>query len=600
MASQAKPVSDETPEEPEPSVPGALSADDIPPGMLLPMRQKMTVLAGIMATLFLAALDQTVVSVALPRIVADLGGLDLFVWPFTAYMLTSTAVVPVVGKMSDVYGRKPLILAGISVFLLGSVLSGVASSMEQLIGFRAVQGLGAGLIMTNAFTAIGDLFAPRERGRWMGLFGGVFAVASILGPLLGGTLTDELSWRWIFYINVPVGAVAFAIVAFGMPWFRQTKRSDVDYLGGALLVLTAVPLLLGLSWAGNQYGWADPQVLVTLGIAAGALVLFLLRTRRIADPILPLHLFRNRVYTVSILATAVLGIGMFGVIQFLPLFLQGAQGVTATNSGLVTMPMVGGLVVGSVLTGQMLSRGHGVRGLTLLGGVSLVSGLFLLSTLDAHSSRMVTRGFMVLVGLGMGFWMPIFNLAVQNALPHSQLGVGTASLQFFRQLGGTLAVAIFGGLLVSNFNTSLAQVIPLEFSALLDDPQFLLSPERLAAFTETVEAQAPGTSAAVVASARAALASSITDLFVIGAVVAAIGLFIGLFLPRVRMLSREDLMQRMQAPGAADPAQAEAGDAEMADAPVALLAEAETGGNGQESSSGRPGEPLDSDTTPDG
>ena len=575
MTSQAEPVSDEMPEEP--SVPGALSADDIPPGMLLPMRQKLAVLAGIMATLFLAALDQTVVSVALPRIVADLGGLDLFVWPFTAYMLTSTAVVPVVGKMSDVYGRKPLILIGIAVFLLGSVLSGAASSMEQLIGFRAIQGLGAGLIMTNAFTSIGDLFAPRERGRWMGLFGGVFAVASILGPLLGGTLTDELSWRWIFYINVPVGAVAFAIVAFGMPWFRQTKQSTVDYLGGTLLIVTAVPLLLGLSWAGNQYGWADPQVLVTLGIAAGALVLFLLRTCRIADPILPLHLFRNRVYTVSILATAVLGIGMFGVIQFLPLFLQGAQGVTATNSGLVTMPMVGGLVVGSVLTGQMLSRGRGVRGLTLLGGVSLVSGLFLLSTLDAHSSRMLTRGFMVLVGLGMGFWMPIFNLAVQNALPHSQLGVGTASLQFFRQLGGTLAVAVFGALLVSNFNTSLAQVIPLEFSALLDDPQFLLSPERLAAFTDTVEAEAPGTSAAVVASARAALASSITDLFVIGAVVASFGLLIGLFLPRVRMLSSEDFMQRMQAPGAADPAQAEAGEVEMLDTPVALFAETETG-----------------------
>ena len=561
----------------EPSVPGALSADDIPPGMLLPMRQKLAVLAGIMATLFLAALDQTVVSVALPRIVADLGGLDLFVWPFTAYMLTSTAVVPVVGKMSDVYGRKPLILIGIAVFLLGSVLSGAAGSMEQLIGFRAIQGLGAGLIMTNAFTSIGDLFAPRERGRWMGLFGGVFAVASILGPLLGGTLTDELSWRWIFYINVPVGAVAFAIVAFGMPWFRQTKQSTVDYLGGTLLIVTAMPLLLGLSWAGNQYGWADPQVLVTLGIAVGALVLFLLRTCRIADPILPLHLFRNRVYTVSILATAVLGIGMFGVIQFLPLFLQGAQGVTATNSGLVTMPMVGGLVVGSVLTGQMLSRGRGVRGLTLLGGVSLVSGLFLLSTLDAHSSRMLTRGFMVLVGLGMGFWMPIFNLAVQNALPHSQLGVGTASLQFFRQLGGTLAVAVFGALLVSNFNTSLAQVIPLEFSALLDDPQFLLSPERLAAFTDTVEAEAPGTSAAVVESARAALASSITDLFVIGAVVASFGLLIGLFLPRVRILSSEDLMQRMQAPGAADPAQAEAGEVEMPDTPVALFAETETG-----------------------
>ena len=580
MAHQAKASSDAGTTSPAPSVPGALSADDIPPGMLLPTRQKMTVLAGIMATLFLAALDQTVVTVALPRIVADLGGLDLFVWPFTAYMLTSTAIVPVVGKMSDVYGRKPLMLIGITVFLLGSVLSGAAGGMEELIGFRAVQGVGAGLIMTNAFTAIGDLFSPRERGRWMGIFGGVFALASILGPLLGGTLTDELSWRWIFYINVPVGAVAFATVALGMPWFRQVQRSAVDYLGAALLILAAVPLLLGLSWAGNQYGWGDPQVLVTLGIAAGALVLFLVRARRSAEPILPLHLFRNRVYTVSIAATAILGIGMFGVIQFLPLFFQGAQGVSATNSGLVTMPMIGGLVVGSVLTGQLLSRGRNVRGLTILGGVSLVSGMFLLSTLDAHSSRMLTRGYMVLVGLGMGFWMPLFNLAVQNALPHSQLGVGTASLQFFRQLGGTLAVAVFGALLVSNFNTALAQAVPPEFSRLLDDPQFLLSPARLATFTDAVEAQAPGTAGAVVASARAALATSITDLFVIGALVAAFGLLIGLFLPRIRMLSREDLMQRMQTSEVAETAEttetAETANAETPDAPLPVSAEAET------------------------
>ena len=567
----------------EPSVPGALSADDIPPGMLLPMRQKLAVLAGIMATLFLAALDQTVVSVALPRIVADLGGLDLFVWPFTAYMLTSTAVVPVVGKMSDVYGRKPLILIGIAVFLLGSVLSGAASSMEQLIGFRAIQGLGAGLIMTNAFTSIGDLFAPRERGRWMGLFGGVFAVASILGPLLGGTLTDELSWRWIFYINVPVGAVAFAIVAFGMPWFRQTKQSTVglsgwdaaDRHGGALVAGTVVggqSVRMGRP-AGAGDAWHR-------GGCAGALPAANVPDRGSHPSAAPVP--QPRVHRLDPRHGRAGDWDVWGDSVPAPVSPGGRRASRPRTPALVTMPMVGGLVVGSVLTGQMLSRGRGVRGLTLLGGVSLVSGLFLLSTLDAHSSRMLTRGFMVLVGLGMGFWMPIFNLAVQNALPHSQLGVGTASLQFFRQLGGTLAVAVFGALLVSNFNTSLAQVIPLEFSALLDDPQFLLSPERLAAFTDTVEAEAPGTSAAVVASARAALASSITDLFVIGAVVASFGLLIGLFLPRVRMLSSEDLMQRMQAPGAADPAQAEAGEVEMPDTPVALFAETETGRNGQE------------------
>ncbi len=366
---------------------GVASDADIPPGINLSGRRKALVLAGILSTLFLSALDQTIVSVSLPRIVADLGGLNLFVWPFTAYMLTSTAIVPLVGKVSDVYGRKPLMLFGIAIFLVGSWLSGASGSMSQLIAFRAVQGLGAGLIMTTAFTAVGDLFAPRERGRWMGLFSGTFGLASIIGPLLGGTLTDQLSWRWIFYINVPVGLVAALLISYGMPWYRRPSQMAIDYLGGALLVATVVPLLLGLSWAGNQYGWGELPVLATLGIAALSFVLFLVQMRRSEDPVLPFHLFRNRVYTVSILASMVLGIGMFGALQFLPLFLQGAQGVSATNSGTVTMPLMGGMIFGSVTTGQLISRGKDVRVLTMVGGVALLVAMLLLSTLDASSSR---------------------------------------------------------------------------------------------------------------------------------------------------------------------------------------------------------------------
>ena len=305
---------------------GGPTDGDLPPGINLPGHRKALVLAGILSTLFLAALDQTIVSVSLPRIVADLGGLNLFVWPFTAYMLTSTAIVPLVGKVSDVYGRKPLMLFGIAVFLVGSSLSGASASMSQLIAFRALQGLGAGLIMTTAFTAVGDLFAPRERGRWMGLFTGTFGLASIIGPLLGGALTDNLSWRWIFYINVPVGLVAVLLISYGMPWYRRPSQMTIDYVGGALLVATVVPLLLGLSWAGNQYGWGEFPVLASLGSAALFLGLFLAQMRRSKDPVLPLHLFRNRVYTVSILASMVLGIGMFGALQFLPLFSPGCSG----------------------------------------------------------------------------------------------------------------------------------------------------------------------------------------------------------------------------------------------------------------------------------
>lgn len=515
---------------------------DLPPGLDLPMRRKAIALAGILSTLFLASLDQTIVSVALPRIVSDLGGLDLFVWPFTAYMLSSTAVVPIVGKVSDVYGRKPLILLGIVVFVVGSWLSGMSGSMSQLIAFRAVQGLGAGFVMTTAFTSVGDLFSPRDRGRWMGLFTGTFGLASIIGPLVGGTLTDHVSWRWIFYLNVPVAIVAIGLIWYGLPWYRRPQPERVDYLGGVFLIGAAVPLLLGFSWAGNQYGWTEAPVVISFGTAALFLVLTLIQITRNESPVLPLHLFKNRTYTISILATMVLGIGMMGALQFLPLFLQGAQGVSATNSGTVTMPMMGGMVFGSVIAGQLLSRGRDMYYLTIFGGVCLISSLFLLSTLDASSSQWLTRGYMVVLGVGMGFWMPIFQLAVQNALPHSQLGVGTASLQFFRQISGTFAVAVFGAVLASNFATKLAAAVPPQFSQVLEDPQILLSPEGAAAFAAAVEKQAPGTSEQVVSSARVALGDAVTELFLVATVISIVGLIIGLFMPRTELRGRPSPM----------------------------------------------------------
>ena len=515
----------------------------VPPGMALPVRRKAVVLAGVLSTMFLAALDQTIVSVSLPRIVGDLGGLDLFVWPFTAYMLSSTALVPVVGKLSDIYGRKPFMLAGILIFVIGSWLSGASGDMTQLIAFRAVQGVGAGMIMTTAFTSIGDLFAPKDRGRWIGLFSATFGLASIIGPLAGGALTDHLSWRWVFYINIPVAVVAFGLVAFGMPWHRQPRKTSIDWAGAALLIGITTPLLLGLSWAGNQYGWSELPVLASFGTAGVLFVIFLFQTRRAEEPVLPLHLFRNRVYAVSIGATVVLGAGMFGAIQFLPLFLQGAQGVSATNSGLVTMPMMGGMVFGSVIAGQLLSRGRDMRGLTILGGVALICAFYLLSTLEASSSRWSTRGYMVLMGLGMGFWMPIFQLAVQNALPHSQLGVGTASVNFFRQIGGTFSVAVFGSLLASSFSAKLAAAVPAEFEVLIEDPQILLSPEGVAALATTIDAQSPGTSGEVIGAARIALASSITEIFLVGVGIVSLGLAIGLFMPRIQMRGREEMLE---------------------------------------------------------
>lgn len=557
--------------------------DDLPPGMTLPPRRKALVLAGVLATMFLAALDQTIVNVSLPRIVESLGDFDLYVWPFTSYMLSSTALVPVVGKLSDLYGRKPFMLAGIVVFVAGSWLCGAAGDMIQLIAYRAVQGVGAGLIMTTAFTSVGDLFAPRERGRWMGLFGGVFGLASIIGPLVGGALTDNLSWRWIFYINIPVATLALALVAFGMPWYRQRGKAIVDWTGAALIVGVTVPLLLGLSWGGNQYGWGEAPVLAALGTAGALFLIFIVQTRRAREAVLPLGLFRNRVYAVSILATMVLGAALFGALQFLPLFLAGVQGVSATNTGLIVMPMMGGMVFGSVVTGQLLSRGRDLRALALVGGGALIAAFYLLSTLNEGSSAWTARGYMVLLGLGIGFWMPTFQLAVQNALPHRLLGTGTASVNFFRQIGGTFSVAVLGSLLTAGFAANLDDVAAPP--QLVENPQVLLNPEEVARLTVAIEASQPGASGAIIEAARLALADSVTDIFLIGVGIVALGLAIGMFMPRVHMRGREDLIAEARA-GEAGAEEAGVED----DAVTADNAPPESGLAGEPDKAGAPGQ----------
>ena len=506
--------------------------DEMPAGMLLPAREKTLIMAGVMLSLFLAALDLTIMGVALPRAIADLGGLDLFAWPITSYMLASTAIAPVVGKLSDMFGRKPLLIIGIGIFLVGSVLSGLSGDMYQLIGFRGVQGVGAGVIMANSFTAIGDLFAPNQRGRWTGLLSGVFALASVIGPLLGGALTDHLSWRWIFYINLPLGAIALAVVVFWMPWFRRPHAGGpFDYRGGLLLIVFSGALLLGLSWGGNQYGWDRPEVIAPLALAGLLAALFVVVERRAVNGVLPLALFRNRVFTVSALVVIVVGMGLFAVVQFMPLFVQGAQGASATKSGTVTMPMMGGVVVGSVVTGQILSRMGQYRRMALMGGAGMVVGTWLLSTLAADSSPWQTRGYMVVFGLGIGVALPLYNLAVQNSLPYRQLGVGTASMQFFRQIGGTVGVATFGALLASRFPTQLSKAVGAGYETLKSEPQILLSPEALDQFRAEVEATAPGTAEGVIEVARSALGVTVTDLYLIAAVIMGVGLVVAMFLP---------------------------------------------------------------------
>lgn len=526
------------PAGPAPSSPG----DDVPPMLLLPSRRKALIMGAAMLSMFLAALDQTVMSVAMPRIVADLGGLDLFAWPFTSYMLTSTVSVPIVGKLSDIRGRKPILLAGILVFLLGSVLSGTADSMTTLIAFRALQGVGAGLINAMAFTLIGDLFMPRERGRWMGLFAGTFAVASVVGPLAGGTITDNLSWRWVFYLNVPVVLIALPVVLIFIPSYTQQRKVRLDWRGGLLLAAAATPLLLAFSWAGSQYGWGDFPVLVSLAIAAAALALFIWNETRVEEPIFPLGLFRNRAYAVALTVTGLTGLAMFGALQFVPLFVQGAQGASATNSGMVTMPMMGGVVIGSIFAGQMVHRTGRYRLPAIAGSAVMTVGMYLLSTLDAGSSQNVARLYMALLGLGVGTSMPLHSIIVQNAIPQRLLGVGTASVQFFRQIGGTMGIAIFGAVLISTFAAGLeANDVPGS-DLLAERPQILLDPEALDAFRAEVDAESPGASVAAVAAAREALADSTGKIFLIATIIGVVSTIVVLALPQIHMRGREEMV----------------------------------------------------------
>lgn len=539
---------------------------DVPPGLLLPGRQKAMILAAVMLALFLAALDSTIIGVALPRIVADLGGLDLFAWPITAYMLTSTVTVPVVGRLSDIYGRKPFMVGGLVVFLAGSAMVGTSGSMTELILFRAFQGLGAGVVMANAFTILGDLFAPAERARWMGIVAGVFALASVIGPLLGGFITDNLSWRWVFYINLPLGAIALPAVLWQMPWFRQQRGLRVDYLGGFLVMAAGTLLLLGVSWGGSQYGWGEAPVVGTLAGAALLIALFIAAERRAGEHgVMPLGMFRNRVFVITMIVSAATGLGMFGVIQFMPLFLQGAQGVSASNSGTVTMPFAVGIVLGSISSGQLMARTGMFRPVTIVGGALMVAGALLLSTLEPDSSRLATRGYMFMIGLGLGLSMPLFNVAVQNAMPHRLLGVATASTQFFRQVGGTIGVAIFGSIMASQFASKLAAAFPSGVDELRNSPQLLLNPDRLAQFRASLEAETPGSADAVIETARNALSGTITDLFMIGAAVMLVALAVMPLMPRMRVRTRADMLAAAEAnastgEASADPSGADLGD----------------------------------------
>jgi EmrB/QacA subfamily drug resistance transporter len=471
-------------------------------------REILTVFAGLMTAILLAALDQTIVATALPTIVGELGGLRELSWVVTAYLLTSTVAVPLYGKISDLYGRKLLFQAAIVVFLLGSAASGFAQSMGTLIAFRAVQGVGAGGIMALTQTIIGDIVSPRERGRYMGYIGAVFGFSSVVGPLLGGYLVDNFTWRWIFMINVPLGLLALAVTQRNLRLSFTPRERHIDYAGAALLTAGVTSLLLVMVWGGETYPWDSTPILALGAVGVAALAGFLLTERRAEEPILPPELFRDRVFAVSTAVSFIVGAAMFGAIVFLPLFLQTVTGVSATSSGLLLTPLVAGLLVSVIGSGRIITRWGRYKVFPIVGTAVLTLGLAMLSTMNVATPQSQVSIYMVVIGLGIGMVMQVLVLAVQNSVDAQHLGTATSAATFFRTIGGTVGVAAFGALLNARLAAELAAArLPLPPGV---DPRTLVnSPQSIAAAPPAIEQ-----------ALRGILAESITWVFMLAAPVA--------------------------------------------------------------------------------
>jgi EmrB/QacA subfamily drug resistance transporter len=415
-----------------------------PPGYQFSIGRILAIYSGLMVTLFLAALDQTIVATALPKIVSDLGGITQYSWVFTAYMLTSTVCVPLYGKLGDVYGRKYLFLFAIVVFLIGSALCGIAQGMTELVIFRAIQGVGAGGLFPLSLAVIGAIVPPRDRGRWQGLIGAVFAASSIIGPAIGGFIVDNTTWRWIFLVNLPVGGLALLVIWVTMPRRAAMAEHSIDWLGAGVLAAGTASLLLGLVWGGSEFAWTSGHVLGALGFAAVALAAFAVVERRAREPILPFDVLRNPIVASSIACMTLIGMVMFGTISYVPLFVQGVIGTSATSSGVVLTPLMLGAVATSLVCGQLISKTGRYRWNVVLGPAVLAAGMFLLWRMNVHTTNHEAARNMVVAGIGIGAMMQVFVLSVQNAVPRVRIGSATALTQFSRQMGATIGVTVMG------------------------------------------------------------------------------------------------------------------------------------------------------------
>lgn len=503
------------------------------------------VLAGLMASLLLSALDSTIVGTAMKKIVNDLQGMESYAWPFTIYMLCSTVITPISGGIADIFGRKPVFIIGILTFLAGSALCGMSQSMMQLIIFRGLQGIGGGIIVTSVFTVVADLFPPERRGKYMGIVTSMYGLSSIIGPLLGGLITDHLSWRFIFYINIPVGIFAVAVIAIVMPNFKtEGQKKPVDYSGTVAIILALVPMLLAFSWAGNNCSWLSVRVLGMLIFSLAMLMLFGFFESKSKSPIIPLSFFRNRRINVTLFVAFLTNGIMYAAIMYIPYFAQGILGTTATASGTITTPMMLGLLFASALTGILTSKSGKNKVFVFVAFIFMVIGTGLLSTMRADTPYFKVILYMIILGLGIGINMPIANTNIQNSVPPQQISSATSTVQFFRNIGSTIGSAIYGTIMTTAMSAGFSKLdvrnIPDSVQNLLKNPQIITNSDSVKQIMQHVPTKYSGYFSTVLEQAKKVLSNSIHEIFLFCMFAAIGGVVLTIFFKNAPSRTKEN------------------------------------------------------------
>ncbi|OBZ13140.1 MDR family MFS transporter [Bacillus sp. FJAT-26390] len=518
----------------------------------LTQKKKVTIMIALMAAMFFAAINQTIVSTAMPRIIAILGGIEYYTWVITIYMLTSTIATVLVGKLSDIYGRKPFLLVGIVLFIIGAFLCGTSSSIFQLITYRGIQGLGGGILMSATVTAVGDLFAPRERAKWTGIMMAIFGFSSVLGPTLGGFMVDHIAWKWIFWIFLPLGLVAFGMIWKMFPKTARKTTESIDYLGSLFLTLTIIALLLGFSWAGTKYDWGSFEIIGLLAAAAVFLVILLLIERKAKSPVLPLAMFKNGIVTVSNSIGFLMNAGMMGAMMYLPFFVQGVLGISPTTSGFVNMPMSIAMIILSTLSGRWISKSGKYKRFAMAGMPFMVIGMLMMAFMTNVG---VAVAAMIVFGIGLGIAMPVFTLTVQNAVAPSELGVATATATLFRNLGGTIGIAVMGTVMNSTLTSKLeaavkagegpdlSKVDPATAEKLTSflNPQMLLDQPKLKELHATLPEQIQPLFTHIIEMVRSVLSDSLTVVFLFGMSLLIVAFVLVFFLKEIPLRTSNDM-----------------------------------------------------------